>query len=332
MSGETHLLVEIYLVYIITMTVLVSYLLYLSLVRKEERAYLFLELSFIMTAVFFVLMSHSLIISLLIAVYLWLIPRLIHSFGKLSIASITSTLSHEILMSLLYYTIVRGNLLSALYSLYFYATDIPSFSLSIYQIIIPSILEIVNSFMFFLMIFPEIAYVCVKSRNYYALAISLLALSGPNIASEMTHSILPLQEDPIKQASILVLLLSLSLQLLFTFEYARGRISNRYFLTFLLVSTILSLSDLYYSLTINEVPYAIATLISLFISLYIASKPIQRGGNVNSFLLLASAFPNLFWGASVAEFFNLYQLLPLFSLIPFTLGVFPFFYLKFNKN
>ncbi|BCU68818.1 hypothetical protein [Stygiolobus caldivivus] len=332
MGGEIHQLVEIYLFYIATMTVLISYLLYLSLIKREEKAYLFLEVSFIMTGIFLIFISNSVLVSLLITVYLWLIPRLLHSSGKIALASITSTISHEIIMSLIYYAIVRGGLLNALYSLYFYATDIPSFSLSLYSIIVPSVLEIVNSFMFFLMILPEIIFVCAKTRNYYALGISLLALSGPNIASEMTHSILPLQEDPIKQASLLALLISVVLQLTFSVQYIKNKIDTYYFSSFLIASSLLSISELYYSITLNEVPYAITTLVGLFVSLLLIAKPVQVNvRTVGLPLVLASALPNLFWGASVALFYNLYQFVFPFSVLPFVLGMSPFFYVKFNN-
>lgn len=330
MNGDIHQLVLIYLLYIITMTVLISYLLYLSLIKNMDKAFLFLEVSFIMTALFFVLISGSPLLSLAISIYLWLIPRLLHSFGKLSLASISSTISHEVVMSLIYYAIIKGGLINSLYSLYFYATDIPSLSLSLYQIIVPSVLEIVNSFMFFLMILPEIVFVGLKTRNYYALSIAILSLCGPNIASEMTHSILPLQEDPIKQASVLALLLSVSLQVVFAVQYVKGRINNLYFLSFFTVSLLLSLGDLYYAVTINEVPYAVATIVGLFVSMWLFVKPFKGGKrSVKPSIVVVSAIPNLFWGASVPLFFNTYQLVLPLSIFPLVLGTFPFFYIKF---
>jgi len=330
MNGEIHQLVLIYLFYITSMTVLISYLLYLSLIKNMDRAHLFLEVSFIMTALFFILISGSPLVSLLISVYLWLIPRLLHSFGKLSLSAISSTISHEVVMSLIYYAIVRGGLINSIYSLYFYATDIPSFSLSLYQIIVPSVLEIVNSFMFFLMILPEIVFVGLKTRNYYALSISILALSGPNIASEMTHSILPLQEDPIKQASLLALILSVSLQLIFAVRYVKGKVNTLYFLSFLTVSWLLSLADFYYSVTLNEVPYAVTTIIGLSISMWLFVKPFKGEKKMmNRGLVVISALPNLFWGASVSFFFNAYQLVLPLSILSLALGTFPFFYIKF---
>ncbi|TRM73111.1 hypothetical protein DJ532_15615, partial [Sulfolobus sp. A20-N-F8] len=69
-------------------------------------------------------------------------------------------------MSLLYYVILRG-FNNALVTLFVYGTDIPAISINSLSQIFMSLAELANSFMFFLMIFPEIVYFSLRSKDYY---------------------------------------------------------------------------------------------------------------------------------------------------------------------
>ncbi|WP_029368522.1 hypothetical protein [Saccharolobus islandicus] len=332
MNSETHLLVLFYIFYISAMTLLVTMSYEFAL--KNKLGYFFLLISYISTAVYFVLFSLSdSMLSLIIVVYFWLIMQISYNLGKYKFAIVSSLIIQEILMSLLYYAIVRGSLIKALYSLYFYATDIPSFSLSISQIIIPAILEVVNSFMFFLMVFPEIAYLSFKYRNIYSLLLSSLIFAGPNIASEMTHSILPLPYDPIKESSILELLLSVIFTIYFSYKYMSGRINTFYYLLFVISSLSLSSTEFYYSLTINQVPYAIATLLMISMVFYYVD---MSGKEVNvriiPYLSLLPSISELFFGASVAYFYNVISAVMVLSITPFFASLFPIFYYYSHKS
>ncbi|BFH73947.1 hypothetical protein SJAV_18910 [Sulfurisphaera javensis] len=329
MNGEIHNLVLLYIVYIIIMTITVTISFEFAL--KNKLGYLFLLMSYITTVVFLVLVSPSdLILTLLISVYFWLIMQLSYNLGKYKFAIVSSLIFQEIVMSLLYYAIVRNNLTNALYSLYFYGTDIPSFSLSISQIVVPAILEVVNSFMFFLMIFPEIAYLSYKFKNRDILLLSLLIFAGPNIASEMTHSILPLSHDPINEASVLELLLSLFLSVYFSYRYIKGKISLFYYLLFGLITLSLSVTEFYYSLTINEIPYALITLVSLSILFYYVDRKSENIKVIPHFTLIPS-IAELFFGASVAYFYNLIPATYALSFSSFIISLIPTIYYYFSK-
>lgn len=328
MDTNVHNLVLIYVLYIISMTVLISELFYFSL-KNIKHSFEFLEVAYFMTSAYFILMSGSIELALFICVYLWLVPRFLYVFGRTNLASILSVLFHEIIMSLTYYSIVKGGLINALYSLYFYGTDIPSFSLPIYQVVPIGIIETINSFMFFLMILPEIVFVCIKFRRYDILLVSLLSLSGPNIASEMTHSILPISHDPIKESSLLALFFSLFLQFYFGYSYIKGRINEKLYITFILSNFILSISSLYYALSVNEIPYALSTLAGITVSLLFVNK---NNNNNNrkfySFLPIISPISELAWGSSVAIFYNYYNAIYALAISSFVISLLPMLYLK----
>jgi len=307
------------------MTPLITISFELSL--KNKLGFFILLSSYISTAIYLIFFSLSdLILSLAIIVYFWLISQIAFNIGKYNFATVSLVVFQEILMSLLYYTIVNENLVNALYSLYFYGTDIPSFSLSLTQIVVPAVLEVVNSFMFFLMIFPEIAYLSYKFRNYDVLLISLIVFAGPNIASEMTHSILPLPYDPIREASVLELVISLVLTIYFSYRYIKGKISLPHYILFILASFLLSISELYYSITINEIPYAVVTLVIVgLLFYYLPRKEIQSVNRIKYFALLP-AFSQIFFGTSIVYFYGLFPALYALSIIPFIVSFLPIFF------
>lgn len=331
MNGETHSLIILYIIYILLMTIIVTISYEFSL--KNKIGYFILLVSYITTAIFLILLSpQDLVISSLISVYFWLIMQLGYNLGKYKFAIVSSVVFQEILMSLLYYEIVRGDLTNALYSLYFYGTDIPSFSLQIPQIIVPAVLEVVNSFMFFLMIFPEIAYLSYKYRNKYVLFLSFLVFAGPNIASEMTHSILPLSHDPINEASLLELFISVCLSIYFSINYIRGKLNFFYFLLFSLLTIAISVTEFYYSLTLNEIPYAVITLLGIALLFYYVDKK----DNVNDkkilpYLCFLPSIAEIFYGASVSYFYNLVSMTYALSSSSFIISLLPILYYYFNK-
>jgi len=133
--------------------------------------------------------------------------------------------------------------------------------------------------------------------------LSSLALGGPNIASEMTHSILPLPYDPIKEASILATILSLFFSIYLSFKFFKRELSLDKYIIFIIVDLSLSLSSVYYSLTINEIPYGIITLISIYLSLSGLKINIRHFPNIQLSLMI----PQLLWGFSIAVWYNLIQ-------------------------
>ncbi|WP_287688903.1 hypothetical protein [Metallosphaera javensis (ex Sakai et al. 2022)] len=220
-------------------------------------------------------------------------------------------LSGELLMSLLYYVLLRG-LGNAIVTLKVYGTDIPSVSFTPMDVVY-AVLELANSFMFFLMIFPEILYFSIRNKDYFPLIVSSLGLGGPNIASEMTHSILPLPYDPVREASIFVASLSLILSAYISREFIIGKMKSRYIL-FLVSNFILSISGIFYSVTINEIPYGLATLITLFLAF---QRPTIHVSNRK--LVLLSCIPQYLWGMSIAFWFNLTNLTYVMGIAMFLL-------------
>jgi len=165
--------------------------------------------------------------------------------------------------------------------------------------VLEALAELANSFMFFLMILPEILYFCVRNRDTFPLILGSLALGGPNIASEMTHSILPLPYDPVKEASIFVSLLSLVSSVYVSNSFMRGKLRGGEFLTFIISNLMLSVCGEYYAVTINEIPYALATLITLGLS-FVRPKVELRDWRTS---LILSA-PQYLWGLSVGTWYN----------------------------
>ncbi|TRM85171.1 hypothetical protein DJ522_01870, partial [Sulfolobus sp. F3] len=261
-------LVLVYIIDIILMTILLSITLERGMRNNEDKyAFLSMILVYIQTVAFLIAFSlDSLVIALSISIILFIIPITLRNLGFWRTSLIIFLLSNEIIMSLLYYVILRG-FNNALVTLFVYGTDIPAISINSLSQIFMSLAELANSFMFFLMIFPEIVYFSLRSKDYYPILLSSIALSGPNIASEMTHSILPLPYDPVREASILVTLISFSLSIYVTYLVIRGKMSVNKFVTFVILNLALSTSSLYYSISINEIPYGLLTLIAIYLSL-----------------------------------------------------------------
>jgi len=305
-------LILLYIAYIISMTIIIAYFLELSL-RGVKFAFIPLEITFVMTLVFFIIITlNFIIISLLISIWFFVIPRVFYSLGFVKISSVISVIFHEIIMSLIYYVIIRQSLGYAIQSLYFYGTDIPSFGLPLQNLIIPAVLETVNSFMFFLMFYPEVVYVLLRRRDYYSLYLSVLIFLEPNIASEMTHAILPLPYDPIPQFSLLAFIVSFTLIVYSSFALIKGKLNFNKFIIFTIINLIQSISAYYYALTINEIPYAITTLISIVI-LLTGLRKINQGRRV---FQLFSIIPQYFWGASIAYWFHALNILYALTIIP----------------
>lgn len=323
-------LVLIYYTYIVTMTPIIAYFLDLGL-RGLKSAFTILEIFFAMTATFFIALtlSSSLLLSLTITLWFFIIPRLVYSLGYTNLGSSLSVILHEILMSLIYYVILRGNLYYVLQSLYFYATDIPSFGLPVLSLVIPAIVEVINSFTFFLMFFPEIVYIVIKRRDMYLLLLAFLIFLEPNIASEMTYAIIPLPYDPIPQFSLIIFILSVSLIIFFSLTLLNQKLSLEKYLTFVTINLIQSISAFYYALTINQIPYAITTIISLILLL---NRPFGRVNKYKTPLTFISILPQYFWGVSLVYWYHFLNLYYMISIVPTLILLLFMFFINLHNN
>ncbi len=291
------------------MTILLSIMLEKGIRNNDKYAFPLLILVYAQTVAFLIAFSlNNLVTTLSISIILFIIPITLRNLGFLRASLIIFLLSTEIIMSLLYYVILRG-FNNALVALFVYGTDIPAIAITSISQIFISLIELANSFMFFLMIFPEIVYFSLRSKDYYPLILSSIALSGPNIASEMTHSILPLPYDPVKEASILVTLISFSFSVYIIYQTIRGKLSVNKFITFISLNLALSASSLYYSININEIPYGLFTLIAIYLSLSVTQT---KSVFINTKLLYVGeailAISQFIWGASIALWYNLIYL------------------------
>jgi len=284
------------------MTILLSIALELG-IKGNNFAFIVMILTYVNTAIFLVLFSGTYaLIAISISIILIIIPIVIKNLGFDTSSYIVFLISNELIMSLLYYVILRG-FGNSIIALNFYGTDIPTVTVNSPFQIIYALIELSNSFMFFLMIFPEIIYFSYRTKNPYSLFLSSLALGGPNIASEMTHSILPLPYDPIKEASILATILSLFFSIYLSFKFFKRELSLDKYIIFIIVDFSLSLSSVYYSLTLNEIPYGIITLVSIYLSLSGLKINIKHFPNIQLSLMI----PQLLWGFSIAVWYNLIQ-------------------------
>lgn len=268
--------------------------------------------SYISSAIYLLLFSGEkyYTIAASIIIVLFVIPIALNNLGFHKISLISFLISNELLMSLLFYVILRG-FYDGIMSLNFYATNIPTvaFSSPPIQITI-AIIELSNSFMFLVMMFPEIAYFSYKIRDSYPLILGVLALLGPNTFSEMTHAILPLRYDPFREASILSTILSISFTIFLTYNLLKGKIGINKYLIFIGINIFLSLSSLYYAITVNKILYGLATLIAVALCFIKFNKL-----NVNltsplyfSALLPISLVPQVLWAISVCGFFHIIYL------------------------
>lgn len=294
-------LILTYIAYVITMTLALSWAFDES-IRGNNLGSIAMIISYISTSVYLIFFSlNNIGIVLPIVVIFIVIPITLRNLGLNISYNISLLLVNEIIMSLVYYVILRG-FNNAILALSFYGTDIPVSFLTPVNVVL-ALIELSNSFMFLLMILPEILYFSIRRKYYYPLMLSILALSGPNIASEMTHSILPLPYDPIKESSILITLLSLILSVYFSYKVVKGRMNLNNYLIFIMVDIILSLSSLYYSISLNEIPYGIATLITI----YIALSDIKLSLRIPTTIWPLLAIPQALWGLSIALWYNLLQ-------------------------
>jgi hypothetical protein len=294
-------LILTYIAYVITMTLALSWAFDES-IRGNNLGSIAMIISYISTSVYLIFFSlNNIGIVLPIVVIFIVIPITLRNLGLNISYNISLLLVNEIIMSLVYYVILRG-FNNAILALSFYGTDIPVSFLSPVNVVL-ALIELSNSFMFLLMILPEILYFSIRRKYYYPLMLSILALSGPNIASEMTHSILPLPYDPIKESSILITLLSLILSVYFSYKVVKGRMNLNNYLIFIMADIILSLSSLYYSISLNEIPYGIATLITI----YIALSDIKLSLRIPTTIWPLLAIPQALWGLSIALWYNLLQ-------------------------
>jgi len=289
-------LVASYIVYVVSMTVVMSWA-FERAFHGVGVAFWILILSSMTTLTFLFLFSYSPDV-LLFSIAILSIPVTLWNLGKWRLGSVAGLLASEILMSLLYYVMLRG-LGNAVIALDFYGTDIPSTYVNSPFQVLEALAELANSFMFFLMILPEILYFCVRNRDTFPLILGSLALGGPNIASEMTHSILPLPYDPVKEASIFVSLLSLVSSVYVSNSFMRGKLRGGEFLTFIISNLMLSVCGEYYAVTINEIPYALATLITLGLS-FVRPKVELRDWRTSLIL----SVPQYLWGLSVGTWYN----------------------------
>ncbi|WP_216604259.1 hypothetical protein, partial [Acidianus sp. RZ1] len=212
-----------------------------------------------------------------------------------NISLISLLIINEIIMSFTYYEILRG-FSNAVISLDFYATDVPTVTVTPIGIII-SLMELPNSFMFLLMIYPEIAYLCIKKKDPYPIMLSSLSLAGANIASQMTHSILPLPYDPIKEANVFASIISLIFSIYFTLNFLKNKIDIGKYISFLIVDLFLSIGSVYYALTLNEIPYGIATICGIVLGIAPLKFNVIRNFKI---AYLFSWIPQLLWGFSIA--------------------------------
>jgi hypothetical protein len=294
------------------MTVLLSIAVERGIRKEDYLSFIVMVLVYLQTLVFLLVFSTGYyLVSIAIAVILFVVPIGLRNLGLSKASYVAFLLSNELLMSLLYYVMLRG-LGNAVEALYFYGTDLPTFSFSPLQVLV-DLVELANSFMFFLMIIPEVLYFSYKTKNYFPAILSALALSGPNVASEMTHSILPLPYDPVKEASILVAVLSFGLAIYLTYTTLKGKRDFYDLLAFSAFDVALGACCLYYSLSINEVPYGLVTLLAIFFSFYdldLKLKLKKRLLYVSESLLVIS---QMLWGASIALFYNQVALVYLIS-------------------
>ncbi|TRM73112.1 hypothetical protein DJ532_15620, partial [Sulfolobus sp. A20-N-F8] len=81
------------------------------------------------------------------------------------------------------------------------------------------------------------------------------------------------------------------------------------FVTFVILNLALSTSSLYYSISINEIPYGLLTLIAIYLSLSMAQT---KANPINVKLLYIDevilAISQFLWGASIALWYNLIYL------------------------
>lgn len=302
------ILILAYIIYVAVMTIVLAWSVEEGLSRNNQLAFLFMVFSYVTTMMYLILFSPGYYaIAASLSIILLTIPIVLRNLGFYKSSIISFLIVNEIIMSLLYYVILRG-FGHAIIALDVYGTDIPTVAITSSLQIPIALIELANSFMFFIMIFPEIAYFSYKVKNFYPLVISALALAGPNIASEMTHSILPLPYDPFREASILVTILSFSLTLFMTYNLLKGKIMDSHYLIFIGINSVLSLTSLYYSITINEIPYGLATLIAVGISFVIPSKSFNKLGNNFLVILPISVIPQILWSISVCEFYNVIYL------------------------
>ncbi len=307
------------------MTILLSIALDLGINKRNRLGFIIMILVYLGTMEYLVLFSNNYFeMTLSISIILLVIPIVMRNFGLERSSNIVFLISNEIIMSLLYYVILRG-FGNSITALDFYGTDIPTIYVNSAFQVIEALIELSNSFMFFLMIFPEIVYFSYRSKNMYPIILSSLALGGPNIASEMTHSILPLPYDPIKEASILVSILSLFFSIYLTIQFFKRKISLDKYLIFIIIDLALSLSSIYYSLTLNEIPYGIITLISIYLSLSDIKIHIIHFPNVQFSLML----PQLLWGFSIAIWYDIFQFEYLIGiLLALTYGLLQYFIIR----
>jgi len=304
-------LVLAYAINVAIMTVLLSIAVERGIRKDDYLSFIVMVLVYFQTLAFLLVFSTGYyLVSIAIAVILFVVPIGLRNLGLSKASYVAFLLSNELLMSLLYYVILRG-LGNALEALYFYGTDLPTFSLSPLQVLV-DIVELANSFMFFLMIIPEVLYFSYKTKNYFPAILSALALSGPNVASEMTHSILPLPYDPVKEASILVAVLSFGLAIYLTYNTLKGkRVSD--LLAFSAFDVTLSACCLYYSLSINEVLYGLVTLLAIFFSFYNLDLKLKLKKRLLYFSESLLVISQMLWGASIALFYNQVALVYLIS-------------------
>jgi len=307
----------VYVVYIIFSIILDSYSIEISLLHNRRLGFIFLLISYIMTSIYFIVYTLNYIyLSLTIIVYLILIPLIFFNLNKLKLASLLLLISNEILMSILYFVILyNGNLPLVFSTLYRYSTNLQSYNVGFLELSLISILEIPNSFMFFLMVYPEIVYISIRTKNLNSLILPSLALLGPNVNSNMTHAILPIPYDPYREASIFIGIYSLLSSIYYGVRFRSNKITPIQFYTFLTLNTLLSISSYIYSLYLNKVLYGLITYITLILSL------INLDYNLNKikFIEFLLFLPQIFWSLSITLFFNIpYASLPLsfsFSIV-----------------
>jgi hypothetical protein len=161
--------------------------------------------------------------------------------------------------------------------------------------------------MFFLMIYPEILYITLKTRQLFSLALSSLALIGPNVASDMTHAILPIPYEPFRESSILVGIYSVFISIYYYNKYILNKLSSFKFYILLIFNLLLSISSYIYSIYTNKILYGFITYLVLIFSILICYYNLNL--NKIRYIEFFITLPQLFWGLSIAYFL----IIPYFS-------------------
>lgn len=293
-----------YAIYVVTMTILLSFSLDLGINKGNSLGFLLMLASYFNTMIFLLLFSGSSIITVAsVLVILLVVPITLRNLGFNKSSMVALLMVNEIIMSLLYFVMLRG-FPESVVALDFYGTDVPSIAVTSFIQIIEALVELSNSFMFFLMVFPEVAYFAYRRKELFPVLLSSVALCGPNVASEMTHSILPLPYDPIKEASVVACAVALCSSVYLTYKLSRGKLSGDKFLVFLLVNLFLSLSSLYYSITLNALPYGLFTMAAVFLSM----MDFRFSFKAFKWMDMYPAIPQLLWGMSVAIWYGVFTL------------------------